>query len=104
MIDVNRQDKKLVSLLSTTHDDVGMTTTKKLNRITVEFVTKTKGVLDYNKGIGGVDKVDRYLSSYPLMPCYVKEYKKIFFYVLGMAVLISCVLCKKITSSTFNSE
>jgi hypothetical protein len=62
-----------------------------------EVIMKPKSVVDYNKGMGGVDKIDRQLASYPLMHRYIKGYKKIFFYILDMAFLNSYIFYKQIT-------
>jgi hypothetical protein len=53
------QDKKPVSFPSTMHDSVGVTSTKKTNRKTWEDTKKPKPVVDYNKGMGGVDMIDQ---------------------------------------------
>jgi hypothetical protein len=63
-----------VSLLSTMHDSVGMASTKKTNRKTVDVIMKAKPVVDYSKGTGEVDKVDRDLASYNLTCHYIKGY------------------------------
>jgi hypothetical protein len=97
MMAIKWQDKKPVPLPSTIHDSVGMTSTKKTNRKTGEVITKPKSVVDYNKGMGGVDKMDQQLAPYPPMRCYIKGYKKIFFYILDMAFFNSYILYKKIT-------
>ena len=41
-----------------------------------------KNVLDYNRGMGGVDKMDQQLASYTLMSRYINRYKKMFCYGL----------------------
>jgi hypothetical protein len=71
-IAVKWQNKKPVYLLSTMHDSVGMTSTKNTKRKTGEIIIKPKSVVDYNKGMGGFDNMDRQLVSYPLMRRYNK--------------------------------
>jgi hypothetical protein len=93
---VKWQDKVPVSILSTIHDSIGMTSTIKTNRKTGEAVIKPEFVTDYNKGMGGVDKKEQ-LASYPVMHCYSKGYK-ILFYILHTAFLNSHVLYKKVTN------
>ena len=90
-------DKKEVTMLSTVHDKAGMTNTGKKRRTTNDPLVKPKAVIDYNKGMGGVDRMDQQLASFPLMRRYVKAYKKIFFYLLDMTLYNSYVLYKKIT-------
>ena len=74
-----------------------MTNTGKKRRTTNDPLVKPKAVIDYNKGMGGVDRMDQQLASFTLMRRYVKAYKKIFFYLLDMTLYNSYVLYKKIT-------
>jgi hypothetical protein len=90
------QDKKLLSLLSTMRDGVGMTSTKKRSRKTGEAIMKPKPVVDYNEGMGRVEKMDQQLASYPLMCRYIEVCKIIFFYILDMAFFGSYILCKRL--------
>lgn len=59
-----------------------MTNTGKKRRATNDPVVKPKTIIDYNKGMGGVDRMDQQLASFPLMCRYIKAYKKIFFYLI----------------------
>lgn len=89
MMALQWMDKKPVTLLTTCHNDVAMTNTKKTNRKTNMPVIKPKVVLDYNNSMNAVDKQDQQLSSFPVMRRYAKGYKKMFFYMLDVAIFNS---------------
>ncbi|XP_040071775.2 piggyBac transposable element-derived protein 4 [Ixodes scapularis] len=93
---VTWQDKKPVTLLSTSHDATNLTDTGK-QRKDNQPILKPQVVLDYNRGMGGVDREDQQLASFPIMRRYAKGYKKIFFYVMDIAVYNSYILCGKTT-------
>jgi hypothetical protein len=92
-------DRKPVTILSTCHDDVGTKNTWKINRKTNMPVIKPKAVLDYNNCMNAVDKQDQQLSSFPVMCKYAKRFKKIFFYMIDVAIFSSYELLKKITGN-----
>jgi hypothetical protein len=79
------------------HDDVGMTSTGKISRKTNMPVIKPKVVIDYNTSMKAVDKQDQHLSSLPVMRRYAKGYKKLFFYMIDVAIFNSYELQKKTT-------
>jgi len=97
MMALQWMDRKTVTILSTCHDDVEMTNTSKINRKTNMPVIKPKVVIDYNNSMNAVDKQDQQLSSFPVMHKYSKGYKKMFFYMIDVAIFNSCALQKKIT-------
>lgn len=97
MMALQWMDKKPVTLLTTCHNDVAMTNTKKTYRKTNMPVIKPKVVLDYNNSMNAVDKQDQQLLSFPVMRRYAKGYKKMFFYMLDVAIFNSYALQKKIT-------
>jgi hypothetical protein len=78
MMALQWMDRKTVTILSTFHDDVGMTSTGKINRKTNMTVIKHKVVTDYNTSMNSVDKQDQHLSSFPVTPRYAKGYKNYF--------------------------
>jgi hypothetical protein len=78
MMALQWMDRKPVTILTTCHDDLGMTNTGKINRKTIMPVIKPKVVIDYNSSINAVDKQDHQLSSFPVMRKYAKGYKKNF--------------------------
>jgi len=86
MMALQWMDRKHVTILSTCHDDVGMTNMRKINRKTNMPVIKPKVVIDYNNSMNAVDKQDQQLSSFPVMRKYAKGYKKIFFYMIDVVI------------------
>ena len=50
--------------------------------------------------MGGVDKHDQLLSCFPIMKKCIKRCKKMFFYLLDMAIYNAYVLHSKITNKT----
>jgi hypothetical protein len=97
MMALQWMDRKTVTLLSTCHDDVAMETTGKINRKTNMPVIKPEAVLDYNNCMNAVDKQHQQLSYFPVMRKYAKGYKKVFFYMIDVAIFNSYELLKKIT-------
>lgn len=91
------QDKKPVNLLSTCHTTANVTDTGKKKHQSDLPVLKPQVVQDYNGGMGGVDREDQQLASFPIMRRYAKGYKNIFFYIMDMAVYNSYILFAKIT-------
>ena len=77
------KDKKDVKMLSTMHNSEIIKTDKKDKNGNPIF--KPKCVLDYNKGMGGVDRSDQVSATYRSTRKYVKWYKKAFFYILDMS-------------------
>lgn len=85
------KDKKDVTLLSTIHN-------AKMLQITKRDKVKEKPAVvhDYNDTMGGVDRVDQMLASYPLPRKRGKKYyRKIFFHLLDLAIFNSMVLYMK---------
>jgi hypothetical protein len=74
-----------------------MTNMVKINRKTNMPVIKLKVVIDYNNSMNAVDKQDQQMSSFPVMSKYAKSYKKIFFYMIDVAIFNIYELQKKIT-------
>ncbi|XP_042145916.1 piggyBac transposable element-derived protein 4-like [Ixodes scapularis] len=100
---VKWHDRKDVYILSTMHSNSDMTATgkkrwiKRKGQSDAEDVIKPSCVLDYNIGMGGVDKQDQMVACFPLMRKLVKGYQKIFFYVMDIAVFNSYVIYKKLS-------
>ncbi|KAG0413045.1 hypothetical protein HPB47_009810 [Ixodes persulcatus] len=85
------QDRKPVTMFSTSHGAANITDTGKRRQRGNEPVQKPLVVQEYNRGMGGVDRQDQQLASFPIMCRYAKGYK-IFFHVLDMAVYKAYVL------------
>ncbi|KAK2578804.1 hypothetical protein KPH14_012833 [Odynerus spinipes] len=59
-------------------------------------IWKPKCVVEYNKGMIGVDRQDQMLACFPVMRKCMKGYRKIFFYLFDMALFNSYILYNKI--------
>lgn len=93
-------DRKDVYLLSTKHANAQMTDTGKKTihrggRTEPNNAMKPKCVIEYNHGMGGVDRQDQVLACFPVMRKFLKGYRKIFFYMFDMALFNSYVLYSK---------
>ncbi|XP_063233662.1 piggyBac transposable element-derived protein 4-like [Bacillus rossius redtenbacheri] len=94
---VKWMDKKPVLVLSTCNSEIDYAMTKKVDRKTKMAVMKPRVVINYNTWMGGVDKQDQQLASFPNMRRYVKGYKKVFFYVMDMALYNTYLLWMSVT-------
>lgn len=99
-------DKKDVLVLSTMHSETNMVDTGAVRRgkcdrntgnVEITPVRKPQPVIDYNMGMGGVDRQDQVLACFPIMRRHAKSYKKIFYYMMDMALFNSYRLWLKIT-------
>jgi hypothetical protein len=88
-------DRKLVTVISNHHKDLSMTATGKTDRKTRLPIVKPQAIIDYNKCMGGVDRQDQSLASFPIMRRYVKGYKKNFYYIADMAMFNAYQIYKK---------
>jgi hypothetical protein len=90
---VKWRDNKDVVLLSTKQPSADISGTCKLRRkkgqAPGEEVKKPKCVLEYQKGMGGVDLQDQVTALFPIMPHTVKGYRKILFYIVDMCIFNS---------------
>lgn len=55
---------------------------------------KPKCIIEYNKGMIGVDRQDQMLACFPLMRKCLKGYRKMFFYLFDVALFNSFILHK----------
>ena len=94
-------DKKDVYVISTKHSGAEMVDTGKIRRKRgeEETVLKPTCVLEYNRGMGGVDKQDQRLACFPVMRKCLKGYRKIFFYMFDIAIYNAYVLYSKLPTS-----
>ncbi|KAG0443008.1 hypothetical protein HPB47_015390 [Ixodes persulcatus] len=60
------EDKKTVSMLQTSHDAANLTDTGKRGK-DKQPVLKPRVVLQYNRGMGGIDRGNKQLASLPVM-------------------------------------
>lgn len=93
-------DRKDVYMLSTKHASVEMCDTgkkrvQKGGKRDEKNTMKPKCVMEYNRGMGGVDRQDQRLACFPVMRKFLKGYRKIFFYMVDMGIYNSFALfCK----------
>uniref|UniRef100_A0A1B6KBZ7 PiggyBac transposable element-derived protein domain-containing protein n=1 Tax=Graphocephala atropunctata TaxID=36148 RepID=A0A1B6KBZ7_9HEMI len=97
---IKSMDRKNVYCISTRHACIDYQPTGKYvpaNRHRMAYeVMKPKCIVDYNKGMLGVDRQDQVLSYDPIMRRYSKGYKKIFFYIFDICILNSYVAYRQI--------
>ncbi|XP_063050090.1 piggyBac transposable element-derived protein 4-like [Engraulis encrasicolus] len=74
-----------------------MVPTGKVDYASGERVTKPLCVLEYNKKMGSVDNLDKWNTFVDCSRKTFKWYKKLFFYILDVAVFNSFVLHRQIT-------
>ena len=84
------KDKKIVKMITTMHRN-DVVDSGKRNRAN-EPIHKPRCVMDYNNGMGGVDRSDQLGSSHRSVRKFVKWYKKLFFYIMDLCLVNSfCV-------------
>ena len=59
---------------------------------------KLECVLEYQKGMGGVDLQDQVTALFPIMRRTVKGYRKIFFYLLDICVFNAFIVYRSLTN------
>ena len=97
-------DRKTVTMLSTCHTSKMVTVSNRHG----QEVVKPQVVVDYNTGMKGVDLSDQLAKSYPSSRKSLKWYKKIFFFLLDMAVVnahaVYKILGNSITQLDFRKQ
>ena len=88
------KDKKDVKMLSTMHTSEMVDTGK--NDKHGNLVVKSACVLTYNEGMGGVDGSDQLSATCRSVRKHVKWYKKLFFYLVDIAIVNSFLLFKQL--------
>ncbi|XP_069113477.1 piggyBac transposable element-derived protein 4-like [Argopecten irradians] len=92
LVAVKYADKKDVHLLTTIHKGV-MEDSGKRDQEGIE-IKKPDCILSYNKYMGAVDRCDQMVAYGSFERRTLKWWKKVFFHVLGLAVLNSYILYK----------
>ena len=85
------KDKRNVVMLSTWHNN-SMQNMRRNVKNNVEQFRKPVVICDYNKHMGGVDVSDQYISSYSFIRKSKKWWRKMFFWLLEVAVVNSFIL------------
>ena len=88
------KDKKDVKMLSTKHNSEMLDTGKK-NR-EGNAIIKPACVVAYNHGMGGVDRSDQLSATCRSVRKHTKWYKKLFFYMVDIAVVNAFLIFKKL--------
>lgn len=85
-------DKREVYMLSTLHTEEFVDT--KIHYRTKEMIIKPKCVVDYNRSMGAVDKIDMIISTIHSQRKNFKWYEKYFFHLLDLCIWNSYSLYK----------
>nr|CAI5859199.1 unnamed protein product [Callosobruchus analis] len=95
--------KKPVTVLSSMHNPSSITTVRRTNaKGEKEEVPCPVAVSDYNKYMGGVDKMDQMIERYSVVRKSRRWWMKIFFYFIDVAICNSFVIYK--SSVTANGK
>ncbi|KAJ8333743.1 hypothetical protein SKAU_G00410620 [Synaphobranchus kaupii] len=93
---VKWQDKRDVNFLTTVHSS-SMAQSGRLDHFTGEPKVKPACVLDYNKKMGAVHRVDMITSFVDCARKSTKWYKKLFFHLLDTAVFNAYTVHRKLS-------
>ncbi|CAI8018990.1 PiggyBac transposable element-derived protein 4, partial [Geodia barretti] len=96
---VQRHDKRVVSVLSTIHDDTPVPVERRSQRAPGgrETVEKPRAVVEYNKYMGGVDRGDQLLTYYGYPHHTRKWCRRAFFFLFDATVVNSYTLYRQST-------
>ena len=78
-------DKKEVYMITTVHE-TGYSSTGKQHWKTKADIMKPTCIVEYNKNMGGVDDIDRQLSSAEPVRKSMKWYRKLFFHLVDLSL------------------
>ncbi|XP_043593045.1 piggyBac transposable element-derived protein 4-like isoform X2 [Bombus pyrosoma] len=90
------KDIRDIYILSSKHETAEMTEPEK-NQFNCTL--KPKCIIEYNKGMIGIDRQDQMLACFPVMRKCMKGYRKVFFYLFDIALFNSYILFNKIDSN-----
>ncbi len=88
------KDKREVTVATTLHDDTMVTKRRRTSAVPggSEEISKPLAVEMYNKYMGGVDKLDQYLSYYGFTRRTFKWWRKAFFSLFDTAIVNAYIL------------
>lgn len=86
------KDKRVVTMLSTVHNNTVETITRTGKRGEEEQFSKPKVIIEYTKKMGAVDRAGHYCSSYSFTRKSLKWWRKLFFWLLEVAIVNSFTL------------
>lgn len=112
MVFLKWKDKRDVALLTTVHDSSSVNVSRRSRSAPggSEEVSKPHAIDQYNKYMGGVDKLDQLVSYYSFSRRSVKWWKKVFFHLVDAAIVNAYILhtvthgTKKLTHVQFRIE
>lgn len=87
------KDKRNVFLLSTLHNPSTVLVNRKITRGVPEEFQKPVAIVDYTANMGAVDRADHYCASYGFTRKSIKWWRKMFFWLLEVAIVNSFLLC-----------
>lgn len=82
-------DKRIVSMISTYHNPATETVTRTKKKGVSETYAKPTVIIEYTKYMGGVDRADHYCGSYNFTRKTLKWWRKLFFWILEVAIVNS---------------
>ena len=88
------KDKREVTLLTTLHDDATIMKRRRTSSVVggYEEIVKPQAIEQYNKYMGGVDKLDQYLSYYNFNRRTKKWWRKAFLSLLDISITNAYIL------------
>ncbi|XP_058873937.1 piggyBac transposable element-derived protein 4-like isoform X2 [Acipenser ruthenus] len=86
------KDKRLVLMLSTFHGSDCEKVQRTIKRGAIEELEKPSVICDYTSKMGAVDRADHYCASYAFSRKSVKWWRKMFFWLLEVAIVNSAIL------------
>lgn len=86
------RDKRDVVMLSNYYNDDMEDISRRSKNNEVQEIQKPSVICNYNRYMGGVDQADHYIASYKFSRKSVKWWRKLFFWLLEVAVVNSFLL------------
>eukprot|EP00731_Ephydatia_muelleri_P013715 Em0007g1025a len=97
------KDKRVVSLLTTIHDESMVTKSRRMKGAPngIQVIDKPYGIDEYNKYMGGVDKAGQLVQYYGYNNFSKKWWKRVFFHMLDVTLVNAYIVYyKSITADT----
>lgn len=91
------KDKRVVSLLTTIHDESMVTKSRRMKGAPngIQVIDKPYGIDEYNKYMGGVDKAGQLVQYYGYNNFSKKWWKRVFFHMLDVTLVNAYILYYK---------
>ena len=93
-------DKRIVSLLTTIHDETMITKTRRIKGAPQgqQVIQKPQGIDEYNKYMGGVDKAGQLVQYYGYNNFAKKWWKRVFFHMVDVTLVNAYILYYTVTT------